>query len=86
MPKYEIDQVVMVPCKVVEVHPQGFPFGLDQAGRPSLPPATPGVKHTPEEIAASQVEQADRVLVALPAGVKADSFGRLHLDADTLAG
>ena len=67
MKEYAVGDVVLVPCKVVAVHPQGFPSGLDKFDRPINP---------------TEAENPDVVLAEISAvGVEVDAHGQVHFSA-----
>ena len=79
MKQYKVGDVIMVPATVVEVHPQGFKYGVHTNGGPNMPPhAHP----TADEIAEAKTEQPDIVLAAISAaGVEVDAHGQVHFSA-----
>lgn len=79
MSKFEVGQSVTVVCKVIAVHPQGFPLGKYPNGRPRLPEGHE--KMTPEEIAPFETEQPDVVILEVPDAYEAASHGQLHFKA-----
>jgi len=80
MKQYKVGDVVMVPCTVTAVHPQGFPLGVYPNGKPRLPEGHE--KMTPEELQPFETEQPAKVIAETPDSVEVDSFGHCHFSAD----
>jgi len=78
MKKYAVGDVVMVPVTVIEVHPQGYKYGLHANGGPNMPPHQ---NPTGEELEAARKELPDRLIASTPDGVSFDSLGRAHFTA-----
>lgn len=70
MKKYAVGDTFTITATVVEVHPQGYPGGLDKFGRPNDP---------------TQEETADIVIAQLPPEFGFDSTGRAHFSADKVS-
>lgn len=66
MKTYAVGDTVLVPCKVVAVHPQGFPSGLDEFGRAKNP---------------TETETPATVIALTPDNVEVDSAGHVHFSA-----
>jgi hypothetical protein len=64
MSKHKVGDVISVSVKIVEVHPQGYPSGLDKHGRPSDPTEQPN---------------PDTVICEFADDVEVDAAKRLHL-------
>jgi hypothetical protein len=78
MKKYAVGDVVMVPVTIVEVHEQGFKYGLHANGAPNMPPhANP----TAAELEDARKELPDTLIASTPEGVEFDSHGRAHFNA-----
>ncbi len=78
--KYAVGDVVMIPVTVVEVHPQGFKYGLHANGGPNMPPhANP----TAAELEEAKNELPDQIIASTPDGIEFDSLGRAHFKAST---
>jgi len=68
----------MIPVTILEVHPQGFKFGIHANGGPNMPPWE---RPTAEEIADAKTELPDTLIASTPDGVDFDSHGRAHFRA-----
>jgi hypothetical protein len=78
MKKYAVGDVIMVPVTVLEVHPQGFKYGLHANGGPNMPPHQ---NPTAAELEEARKELPDTIVASTPDYVNFDSLGRAHLIA-----
>ena len=79
MKKYAVGDVVMIPVTIIEVHPQGFRYGLHANGAPNVPPhANP----TEEQLADARKEQPATVIGELSGDFAIDASKRVHFSAD----
>ena len=79
MKKYAVGDVVMVPVKILEVHEQGFKYGVHANGAPNMPPHQ---NPTAEELAEAKKEQPATIIASTPDSVSFDSLGRAHFKSD----
>ena len=78
MKQYKVGDVIMVPVTVVEVHPQGFKYGLHANGGPNMPPHE---RPTQDELTEARQELPDLLIASTPEGIEFDSHGRAHFKA-----